>query len=255
MRRLAVPLFAAALLATAVSLASAETIQKGGVRVAFEGTIAPQRLPRNHTAPVTVSVATKISAPAGKPPPQLTRIAIAINRYGHLDPTGLPLCELSDIQPSSTEGALEACREAKVGEGRFEAVVGLSKRSAFPAAGKLVAFNGTYKGRPAILAHVYGTDPVPTSFTLPFAIGKAKGTYGTTLTASFPSAEGNFVTGIDLTLDRRFTYRGKVDSYASASCPASEGLPGASFAFARATYAFVGGKKLSSTLTRSCRVK
>ena len=31
------------------------------------------------------------------------------------------------------------------------------------AEGKLYAFNGRWHGRPAILAHVYGTKPVPTS--------------------------------------------------------------------------------------------
>ena len=50
----------------------------------------------------------------------------------------------------------------------------------------MFAFNGTYKGKPAILAHVYGNQPVPTSFTLPFLITKAKGTFATVLTATFP---------------------------------------------------------------------
>ena len=34
-------------------------------------------------------------------------------------------------------------------------------------AGKTIAFYGTYKGKPTVFAHVYGTEPVPTSFTLP----------------------------------------------------------------------------------------
>jgi hypothetical protein len=244
----------AALLALAiVTLASAETIQRGDVRVAFDGAITPKRLPRSGSAPVKVAVETKIAATNVKSPPQLTRISIAINRYGVLDSTGLPVCEVSDIQPSTTEKALEACPDSKVGEGHFAATVALSKKVAFPAAGKLVAFNGTYKGKPAILAHVYGTDPLPTSFTLPYVIGRAHGTFGTTLTATLPAADGNFVTGLDLTLNRRFTYRGKARSYASASCPAPKGFPGATFSFAKATFSFADGRKLSATLTRSCK--
>ena len=248
----------AALLAAAlvfVSLADAETIQRGGIRVTFDGQITPKRLPRTGTAPVSVAVSTKIASADAADPPQLTRIQIAINANGHLDPTGLPVCEVSDIQPSTTQKALQACPGSQVGEGTFSATVALTRRVAFPASGKLVAFNGTYKGKPAILAHVYGTDPLPTSFTLPFVIGATHGTFGTTLTANLPAAEGNFVTGIELTLHRTFTYRGKAHSYARAGCPAANGFPGAVFPFARATYAFAGGGRLTSTLTRSCEAR
>jgi hypothetical protein len=236
------------------SLTRAETIQKGGIRVALDGSITPQRLPRQGLAPVTVKVDTKISSNP-KRPAQLQRIQIAINSHGHIDPTGLPKCEVSDIQPSTTEKAMEACKGSLVGEGTFSATVALSKATTFPSEGKMFAFNGTYKGKPAILAHVYGTEPVPTSFTLPFVIAKTKGTFGTTLTATIPPAEGNYVSGISLTLSRTFTWKGKQRSYASAGCPAPKGLSRVSFTFAKTSYAFVGGKMLSSTLTRSCRAR
>lgn len=242
----------ALLLFSFASLAQAETIQKGGIRVALNGEISPNRLPRKGLAPVAVKVDTKISSNAKKPA-QLQRIQIAINSHGHLDPTGLPKCEVSDIQPSTTAKAMEACKGSLVGEGTFAATVALSKATTFPSQGKMFAFNGTYKGKPAILAHVYGTEPVPTSFTLPFVIGKAKGTFGTTLTATIPPAEGNYVSGISLTLSRTFTWKGKKRSYASAGCPAPKGTSQVAFPFARVDYAFVGGKRLSSALTRSCR--
>jgi hypothetical protein len=89
---------------------------------------------------------------------------------------------------------------------------------------------------------------------LPFVIGRAKGTFATTLTATFPATDNSFVTEIDLTLHRTFTYRGKARSYASAGCPLPEGIAQAAFPFAKASYEFVGGKRLSSVLTRSCRV-
>lgn len=246
----------ALLLVNAASLAQAETIQRGQVRVAFDGRITPSKLPRQGTAPVKVSVDTSISSTAkGGTPPQLTRIQIAINRHGHLDSTGLPVCEVSDIQPATTEKALQACSGSLVGEGHFSAEVALSKQGTYPSEGRMLAYNGVYEGRPAILGHVYGTSPVPTSFTLPFVISKTKGTFGTTLTATLPAAEDNFVTAIDLTLSRSYTYRGKQRSYASAGCPAPKGFPGATFPFAKASYAFAGGKKLSSTLTRSCKAR
>ena len=238
----------------AVAFSQAETLQRGNVRIALDGQITPQRLPRQGLAPVTVAVETKIaSASAKKKPAQLQKISIAINRHGRLDPTGLPRCEVSDIQPSTTEKALEACGDSLVGQGHFSATVALTKQATFPSQGKMFAFNGTYEGKPAILAHVYGTEPVPTSVTLPFVITKSKGTFGTTLTTTLPEAGSSYVTGLDLTLNRRFTYKGKQRSYASAGCPAPKGTSQVAFPFARVDYAFVGGKRLSSTLTRSCR--
>src|ERR1044071_6866748 len=247
-------LFSALSVLAVVAYSQAETIQKSGIRVALTGEISPNRLPRKGLAPVAVKVQTKISSNQKKPA-QLQRIQIAINSHGHIDPTGLPICEVSDIQPSTTAKAMEACKGSLVGEGTFSATVALSKATTFPSEGKMFAFNGTYKGKPAILAHVYGTEPVPTSFTLPFVIGRSKGTFGTTLTATIPPAEGNYVSGISLTLNRSFTYKGKRRSYASAGCPAPKGLSKVSFTFAKASYGFVGGKKLSSTLTRSCEAR
>lgn len=237
------------------ALASAETIQKGAIRIAFDGAIAPTKLPRDGMAPVSVSVGTRISATKGKPLAQLRKIEIAINSHGKLDSTGLPACEVTDIQPATTQKALEECRPSLIGEGSFSSEVSLSKQASFPSEGKLYAFNGTYRGKPAILAHVYGNQPVPTSFTLPFVITQGKGTFGTTLTATIPASEDSFVTAIELTLRRTFSYKGRKRSYAEAGCPAPKGFPGATFQFAKASYAFVGGKQLSSTLMRSCKAR
>jgi hypothetical protein len=249
-------LAAGALLAVAmIPLASAETVQKGKVRVAFEGNISPSKLPRSGSAPVKVAVAAKISAAKGNAPAQLTAITIAINRHGRLDPVGLPVCHIEDIQPATTEKALQECRPSLVGQGQFAATTALSKQGTFPSRGKLYAFNGTYEGQPAILAHVYGTEPVPTSFTLPFVIKKAKGTFGTVLKARIPASEDSYITKIALNLQRSFSYRGQKRSYASAGCPAPQGIKTAIFVFARATFAFAKGPRLSSTLTRTCRVR
>ena len=90
-----------------VSLAEAEVTQKGNLRLTFGGEIVPKKLPREGSAPVKVSVSAEIaSVKAGKSPPQLRTISIAINRYGVLDGTGLPVCEVDDIQPATTANAL-----------------------------------------------------------------------------------------------------------------------------------------------------
>ncbi len=238
-----------------VSLAQAESVQSGSVRVAFAGQISPHVLPRQGKAPVEVSVATKITATGkAKVPPQLTHLQIAINKEGTLDTTGLPVCPLDVVQPSTTADALASCRGALIGEGLFEAKVLLKGQASFPSKGKLYAFNSRIKGRPAILAHVYGTQPAPASFTLVFEVRKAKGTFGTVLSASLPdvTSGSGYVTGLSISLGKTYSYRGKRHSYLSAGCPAPKGFSKASFPFARAELSFAGGKKVGQALVRSC---
>jgi hypothetical protein len=233
----------------------AEVVQKGGIRATFEGELTPHALPRTGSAPVTVSVGAKVAPVGGKALPQLRQIRIAINRNGHFEPKGLPVCPLRAIQPATTADALAACRGSLVGEGSFSADVEFADQAPFPAAGKVYAFNSTLHGRPAILAHVFGTKPVPTSFTLPFELISTKGTFGTVLQASLPEVTGSsgYITGLSLTLGRNFTTHGKSRSYLSAGCPAPDGFPGATFPFAKASFSFQDAPTLSSTLTRSCR--
>ncbi len=157
------------------SLSSAEVVQKGDVRVKFEGALTPKALPRDALTPVKVGVGAKITALDESDPPKLRKISIAINSAGKFSPSALPVCTLPDIQPSTTANAFKACGGALVGTGTFAAKILLPQQASFPAGGKLYAFNGRYHGRPAILAHVYGTDPVPTSFTLPFVMTTTKG--------------------------------------------------------------------------------
>jgi hypothetical protein len=236
----------------------AVVVQRGGLRVSFDGKLAPKKLPREGSAPVRVSVAAKIAATKeGKSPPALQRISIAINRYGHFDSAGLPICTERDIQPATTQNALKACKSSLVGVGTFSASVGLSRQSPFPAEGKMYAFNGRVDGKPAILAHVYGTKPVPTSFTFPFVVQPSKGTFGTVLTAKLPSTgKEGFITGLSMNLGRNYSFKGARHSYLAASCPAPKGFAGVpSFPLAHADFTFEGGRSLGSTLVRSCGVR
>lgn len=237
--------------------ASGELVGDGNLRVSFQSKLSPKALPRVGDAPIAVSVAGKIKTTDGTTPPALRSLQIAVNRHGRLDTKGLPTCKIDDVQPSTTQNAMAACGDALVGTGRFSASVAIPEQSPFPSEGKVLAFNGTDGGKPVILAHVYGTEPVPTSFTLPIRISHAKGKFGTLLSASLPEvgSDAAVVTGISLDLHRNFTYRGKAHSYLSAGCPAPESLSGVLFPLAKATFKFETGQRLSATANRSCSVK
>jgi DNA-binding beta-propeller fold protein YncE len=237
---------------------SSEVVQQGNLRVALNASLAPRKLPREKDAPVHFSVSANVSSVDGSIPPQLRAITVKINRYGSIDPSAVPVCKMDDVQPSTTQGALAACRDSLVGEGRLLAKVLLTQQSPFPSSGRIVAFNGTWKGKPAILAHVYGTKPVPTSFTMPFVISTlGKGTYGTQLHAALPhfSSKWGYITGISLNLGKSTRSHGHSRSYISAACRAPAGFGKASFSLTQAKLSFEGHGPVSQVLTRSCGVR
>jgi hypothetical protein len=251
-------LLIALLCLTIAAAAQAEVTQEGNLRVSFGGKITPYALPRFGSAPVSVSFSGKIDTTDDSIPPQLRTITMAINRNGQLHYQELPACRFHQIQPASTQEARQACASSLVGAGTFEANVALPEQSPFPSEGRILAFNGTLHGKPVVFAHIFGTEPLPTSFTLPFELKhRPKGTYATVLVAHLPrlAAQWGYIEGVSLKLHRRFRYRGQTRSYVSAGCPAPKGFPGATFVFARSAFGFEGGRTLSSKMVRSCGVR
>jgi len=237
--------------------AKAELTQHGDLFVTFSGGISPSALPRRTLAPISVSVSGTVRTPPGTHPPPLRQIKIALNRNGQLDTTGLPICHASQLEGTSSAQALSACRNALVGSGTYAAQASFPEKSTFPTEGHILAFNTLSEGRPAILAHLYGTNPVPSTSVMTFYIQHPYGAYGIQLTDNLPPSLNHYgyVTRISLDLHRNFTYHGKPRSYLSAACSAPRGLSVALFPFAHASMSFEGGVTLSSTLIRSCTVR
>ena len=154
------------------------------------------------------------------------------------------------------ERALRACEDALVGDGAYIGKTAFPEQATFPSEGPILAFNGVYRGREVILAHVYGTDPVPITRIIVFYIRRTRGTYGTVISGSLPDAVNHYgyVEEIALRLHRTHTYQGQRRSYLSASCAAPSGFSAAAFPSARASMTFADDRTLSSALTRTCSV-
>ncbi len=90
-----------------------------------------------------------------------------------------------------------------------------------------------------------------------FEVKKVGGTFATELTASLPpiASEYGYISAFSLALSRQYESHGKQMSFASASCPAPAGFPGASFPFIKASYEFADGRTLSAKLIRDCKVR
>jgi hypothetical protein len=184
-------------------------------------------------------------------------ISIAINRGGRIETRGLPACRRSQIEAVSSAQALAVCRQALVGTGHYVGGVTFPEQTAFPLRGRILAFNAIVDGGRAILAHVYGTRPFPNSRILVFKVREIQGTYGTVLTAALPVSLNRYgyLKRIALDLRREFSYRGRRRAYLSAACAAAPGFMSAHFPFVRVSMTFADGRKLASTLVRSCRVR
>jgi hypothetical protein len=238
-------------------IATAATIQDGGLRITVLSQIKPYKLPRKGTAPIAVFVAGHLQSAAGGIPPQLQELTIEVNRHGLLQSRGLPVCRVEAIQPASTERALSQCGDALIGSGQFWANIVLPDQGAYRTHGRLLIFNGREKGRPVILTHIYTSHPFNSSFVIPFSIKHvSKGPYGTELHASLPQALGDwgYLDRIKLTLKREYTFKGRRLSYFNAGCPATAGAKRASFPLAYAEFSFAGRKPLGATVNKTCGV-
>jgi hypothetical protein len=258
MPRLVLPILLTAAALLCASGAAAETVQEDGLRIDFGGSFAPRALPRTRPAPVSISLRGSIGTANGAHPPQLREVSFAVNRHGRLITRGLPLCPASQLESTTSQVALERCAAAQVGTGSFGAELALPGLSLIPVRGRLLAFNGRSDNRPAILLHLYVSSPARVTIILPFALSHRRGgEFGTVLSAHIPKLAGElgYVTDVELRIGRRFSYRGRPESLFSAACAAPPGFPGAFFPFARGSFAFANGQRLSTTLARRCQVR
>jgi hypothetical protein len=253
---------AAALAALAVLVAAgaqaAQVIQKHHLRVATSATMRPRALPRKGAAPISVSIAGHITSTDEKDPPALEALSIEINRHGRLEYAGLPACSIGQIQPASSEAAYRACHRALVGQGRYLGTIALPGAAPYPIEGRLLLFNGREHGHEVLLGHIFSAKPFVTSFVMTFRISALRhGTYGSVFSTNLAKSLGpkRTLTGIEMTLSRRYSHRGARRSYLSAGCPAPKGFSAVPFALARTTFDFAGGRKMTSTLTQQCRVR
>jgi hypothetical protein len=247
-----------ALCAAGVAVAGATTLQRGDLRITVLAQVAPYRLPRTGTAPISVFVAGHLASKDGGIPPQLQRMDIKVNRHGLLQSLGLPACPAEKIKTASSQKAVELCAPALIGAGHFWAHIVLPDQNPYPTQGRLLIFNGRRGRTPLLLAHIFTSSPFPSSFVIAFAIRHiGNGPFGTELTATFPQALGEwgYVDRIKLNLERKYRYRGRELSYFNAGCPAPKGTDRSAYPLALATFYFRALKPMSARVVKTCGVK
>lgn len=248
---------AVAILATLLAAVStrAEVTATHNAIISFESHLFPSTLPRNSTAPVGIRLEAHIKARKRREPAALTTVELAIHKAAHLSHRGLPVCDASLIDPASTAQALAACPGAHIGYGRIRA------HSAFPGSrhlhfiGHVTIFNGRLdNGHPAILLHVFSAQ-THASFVFPLTVSHRKGRYSTVLTAHVRVGRWSRITDFRLILNRTYRYRGKRQSFLSASCPTLSGFSVGYSPFVVAVLGFADGTQKKIAVIGSCRVR
>jgi hypothetical protein len=92
---------------------------------------------------------------------------------------------------------------------------------------------------------------------LPFIVEPGSGRFGTALVADLPPALGPWphLAHFEMTLSRRYSYRGRSRSYLSASCPIPPRFTAGFFSFAKASLTLAGGRQIGTAVARGCRAR
>jgi hypothetical protein len=234
--------------------AQGERSQRGNLIVSLDGELSPLKLPRDRAVPVAVRLDGGLRTEDGATLPRVTRVELGLPSQATIGTQGLPVCSQRRLRNTTAAEALSACRPALVGRGSIEADVLLPNQAPFAIHTRLLAFNGKVGGDRAVIFHAFAADP-PTVAVLPFRVRPGSGRFGTALVAELPPALGPWphFAHFQVTLSRRYSYRGEARSYISASCPIPPRFTAGFFSFARAGFTLAGGGEIGTGIARSCR--
>jgi hypothetical protein len=215
--------------------------------------ISPKSLFKNTFTPGALEVTTKLttSAATGVPNPTVN-VVVDFDKNAKIFTKGIPTCDPSTLQSTSTEVALQQCGKAKIGSGSAEALI-LVGEKVVPALQTVTAFNGVPEGgKPVVILHSYGTSPVQTTLVLVGTVSNFnKEGYGPRLDINVPLIAGGTgaLTSFNVKIQKKYKYKGKPVSFLSAKCPSSKKLK------TRSVFTFKDGQTSNPTYTQSCTQK
>lgn len=252
------PFFIAAIAAVLTAALVAATAFAGPVVTGPDGNtqsidslIGPKKLSKTKFTPATLKVTTlttSATSPTGVPSPAI-HATIDFDKNATLFTKGLPTCNPAKVQNQSTENAERACGNAKIGSGH--AVAYLQAGQVYEVPQTVTAFNGIPKGgKPTVILHTYGTVPLQVSLVLVGTVSNYnKEGYGPRLDLEIPLLAGG--TGalkeFQVTINKKWRYKGVQRSFVSAKCPNSKKLK------ARGKFTYRDNESLTALSTQTCK--
>ncbi|HEX8752978.1 MAG TPA: hypothetical protein VF731_06125 [Solirubrobacterales bacterium] len=217
---------------------------------AYGALITPKKLGKKTFTPAALEVTTHLttSAASGVPVPT-THVQIDFDKGTQIFTKGVPTCNASKLQSTSTEVAIQACKSAVIGSGKAHALLAVGGKI-YDVDQTVTAFNGVPQGgKPVILLHTYGTTPVQTTLVLTGKVTNLnKEGFGPRLDVEVPLIAGGtgVLTDFQVKVKKDYKYKGKPVSYISAKCPSSHKLK------TRSVFTFLDGQSSDPVFTQSC---
>lgn len=240
-----------AAIAASVAIAGPTVTGKDGNTQSLD-VVIPKKLSKTKLTPIALKVTAKTSSTTavnGVPSPAV-RAVVDFDKSAALYTKGVPTCDPSLLQNTSTEAAEAACGKAKIGSGSGSALLPVGAK-VFPATTTITAFNGVPQGgRPVVLLHTYSVSPVQTTLVLIGTVSRYnKEGFGPRLDVEIPKIAGGTgaITEFTVTINKKYSYKGKKRSYVSAKCPNSKKLK------ARGAFTYSDGESLTATSKQSCK--
>ncbi|MEZ5076435.1 MAG: hypothetical protein R2725_03220 [Solirubrobacterales bacterium] len=198
------------------------TVRQGNLKLKVNGNFFPQKLPKKKFAGVGLKVSSWVSTVDGTHPPALKEFNVETDKNGYIDTTGYPKCKSGQLQARTTDDALKVCKQALVGKGKTTVEVEFADQPPIDVNSELLVFNGGTKGgKTTLYVHAYFNAPITGAIVTTVKTKKIhKGPYGTLATSRIPEI-GNgagSVTFFTLTINKKFTYKGKKRSVLNARC-------------------------------------
>lgn len=247
-------------LAAAVAIASVAIAAPVGAPVAspdgnsqaYGSLITPKKLSKKTFTPANLEVTTQLrstTAANGVPVPT-TNVTIDFDKNAKVFSKGVPTCDPSQLQNTSTEVALQKCGKAKIGGGTATALLPVGP-TVYTVNQTVTAFNGVPQGgKPVVLLHSYGTTPIQTALVLVGVVTTPnKEGYGPRLDVQVPLIAGGTgaLTDFSVKINKKFKYKGKRASYIYAKCPNSKKLK------SRSVFTFKDGQTSNPVSIQRCK--
>jgi hypothetical protein len=227
-------------------------VRVGNLDLTFNGGFSPKVLSKTKLTPISFNISGDIKTVDGTHPPALKEFLFEADKNTALETKGYPVCKSGQLQSQTTAAARSICGKTLIGSGKTEVEIAFPEQPPIPVKSDLLAFNGGVAGGvTTIFIHAYITVPTPAAIVTTVKTKKiSKGRYGLGSVATIPKIAGGSgsPTSFSLTIDKKFTYKGKKVSVLSAKCPDGK-------LQARGEAVFSDGTRAKAEVVRTCTGK
>jgi hypothetical protein len=240
-----------AVVGASVAFAAKDTVVRAGnVILTIDGSsgVTPKALSKTEYTPIKFTAAGSIATTDGTQPPALKEVLLDADNSA-VNVKGYPACTSGKLQARDTKAVEAACKSAIIGKGVTTVSVEFPEQKPIPAKSPLLVFNGGFKGGvTTFYIHAYLTQPITTAIVTTVKIKKAGSGLKSVTTIPVIAGGAGSVKDFSLSIDKKFTYKGKKVSVLSAKCPSGK-------LQAHVTAKFRDNSQLSADVLRVCTPK